>query len=67
MARLPAGELVKIRITHRYDEGSGDVREIQFVYDNGAIIGMPYRDVYNTEEFDVPFANQDKEDGKAWQ
>ena len=49
-------KLVKIRITCRYDDVLGEVREIQFIYDNGGVIGMPYDDFHNTKEFDVPFA-----------
>ena len=59
--KLPEGELVKIRITHNYDDVKGDVRAVQFVYDNGAIIEKPYTDAWNTQEFDVPFAKQSKE------
>lgn len=56
--KMPEGNLIKIRLKHWY-EGYDEKRELQFVYDNGAVIGMPY-DAYSTEdqEFDVPFAEQ---------
>lgn len=59
MAMKDPNPLVKIRITYRYHETLGDVRVLQFVYKNGAVIGMPYDDFY-TEivEFDVPFAEE---------
>ena len=56
--------LIKIRITYRYDEVLGDVRHLQFVYSNGAVIGEAYDDIYSEVEFDVPFANQNNQKGE---
>ena len=55
--KMPEGNLIKVRFNY-WAQGNESRHTLQFVYDNGAIIEMPFKDQWTTQEWDVPFAEQ---------